>query len=101
MRLSAGACLGSCLGTGSICASFSGGKRQLDAKCRSPANLRRKVYRTVVELYNSEGAGQSDAAAARTRGKEQWKNFLPVLQWDPFAGAAHGEFCHFSDTAEH
>src|SRR6202521_2331271 len=81
--------------------SFSGRERELDAESRSPANLRRKVYRTVVKLYNSERAGQSDAAAAGSRCKEKLKNFLAILHRNAFAGIAHGNLRHFAAAAEH
>jgi len=48
----------------------SGRERQLDTEYGSAADLRRKVYRTVVELNNSEGAGQTDAASAGPRGEK-------------------------------
>src|SRR5260221_156862 len=81
--------------------SLSGRERQLDPECRSPANLRCKVYRTVVELYNSEGAGESDAAAAGSRCKEELENLLTIFERDPSAGIADGDLGHFAAAAEH
>ena len=66
-------------GTGLLSPSSSRRQRQLDPKCRSSTDLRSKVYRTVVKLYNSERARQSDAAAAGTRGKKKLKDLLPIL----------------------
>jgi hypothetical protein len=44
---------------------ISGRERQLDPERGSAADLRSKVYRTVVKLNNSEGARESDPASAR------------------------------------
>src|SRR6266849_10065743 len=81
--------------------SSSGRKRELDAERGAPADLRRKVYRTVMELYNSEGTGQSDAVAAGSRCKEELENFLAVFRGNAAARVAHGDFRHFAAAAQH
>ena len=48
----------------------SGRERQLDPERGAAADLRSKVYRTVVELNNSEGARESDSASAGPRRKK-------------------------------
>src|SRR5215467_844733 len=74
---------------------------QLDPERRSPANLRSKVYRTVVKLHNAERAGQSDSAASRPGGEKQLEDFLLVFRRDAFAGVADGDFRHFTASAQH
>jgi hypothetical protein len=76
-------------GAGLVFPSCSGRERQLDAKRRASANLRSKVYRTVVKLHNSESAGESDAAAAGPRREKQLKNLLPVFRGNSLSGITH------------
>src|SRR6266700_781598 len=80
---------------------LSGREWQFDSKRGSPANLRSKVYRTVVKLHNSKRAGQSDSATPRPGGEKQLKNFLLIFRRDAFAGVAHGDFRHFTAPAQH
>src|SRR6185369_302408 len=76
-------------------------ERQFDPECRAPADLRRKVYRTVMKLYNSERAGKSDTAAPRPRGEKKLEDFLPVLQRNAFPRVAHADLRHFTAAAQH
>ena len=78
-----------------------GREGQFDPERRAPANLRSKVYRTVMQLDNSKRAGQSDSAAARPRGEKQLENFLLVFLRDAIAGVAHSDFRHFAAPAQH
>ncbi len=54
-----------------------------------------------MELYNSERAGQSDAAAPGSRCKEKLENFLAIFHRDALARIAHGNLGHFTSAAEH
>src|SRR5271154_2233099 len=74
--------------------------RQFDSKRRAAANLRGKIDRTVVKLYDPERAGQADAASSGPRGKEQLKNFLAILQRNAHSGVADGNFRHVAMPAE-
>src|SRR5215472_685105 len=76
------------------------GERQLNTKSCSASHLRRKVYRTVMKLHNSEGAGKSDAAATWPRCKEKLKHLFPVLRRYSLSGVAHGDFGHFAAPAK-
>src|SRR5215472_15548668 len=74
---------------------------QLDPERCAPANLRSKVYRTVVKLHNSKRAGQSDSATPRSGGEKELENFLLVFRRDAFAGVANCDFRHFAAPAQH
>src|SRR2546425_304631 len=74
--------------------SCLGREWQFDAERRAPADLRSKVYRTVVKLHNSKRACESDSAASRPRGKKQLENLLTVFRWNAQSGVAHGNFRH-------
>src|SRR5437762_12165951 len=87
------------LGTGLGFPSCSGREWQFDAERRAPADLRSKVYRTVMKLHNSEGACQSYSAASGTRGEKSLENFLAVFQWNAFAGIVHRHFRHLAAAA--
>src|SRR5690349_14326083 len=78
-----------------------GREGQFNPERRAPANLRCKVYRTVMQLDNSKRAGQSDSAAPRPGSKKQLKNPLLVFRRDTFAGVAHGDLRHFAAPAQH
>src|SRR5437870_13866009 len=65
---------------------------QFDPERGAPANLRSEVYRTVVQLHNSERAGQSDSAASRSGGEKQLEDFLLVFRRDALTGVAYGVF---------
>src|SRR5207249_9950477 len=80
--------------------SCSGREWQFDSERCAPADLRSKVYRTIEKLHNPKRARESDSATPRTRGEKQLKYFLPVFQWDTFAGIAHANFRHFTAAAE-
>src|ERR1700688_4657236 len=80
--------------------SLSSCERQLDAKRRSFADLRRKVYRTVEKLHNAEGAGEPDAAAAGTRGEKKLEDFLSMLGRNAFSGVAYADLRHFTAASE-
>src|SRR6267143_6772838 len=86
--------------TGVAFPSCLGRERQLDSKGRAPANLRSKVYRTVVKLHNSERAREPDPAAAGSRCEKQLKDFLAVFRRNSFPGVAHGNFRHFAASAQ-
>src|SRR5215467_6151456 len=83
-----------------ICAML-GREWQLDPERRAPANLRCKVYRTVVKLHNSKRAGQSDSTTPRSRREKELENFLLVFGRDAVTGIAHGDFRHFPAPAQH
>src|SRR5256885_921028 len=53
-----------------------------------------------MKLYNSERAGQSDAAASWPRSEKKLKDFLPVLQRNAFSRITHADFRHFTAPAE-
>src|SRR6266566_78090 len=74
---------------------------QFDPERGAPANLRSEVYRTVVQLHNSERAGQSDSAASRSGGEKQLENFFLVFRRDAIAGVANGDFRRFTAAAQH
>src|SRR6266550_696434 len=74
---------------------------QFDPERGAPANLRSEVYRTVVQLHNSERAGQSDSAASRSGGEKQLEDFLLVFRRDALTGVAYGDFRHFTAAAQH
>src|SRR6266850_8235946 len=52
-------------------------------------------------ITKAEGAGESDAAAAGSRCKEQLENFLPIFERNASAGIADGDLGHFAAAAEH
>src|SRR4029077_10218783 len=81
--------------------SASSCERKLDSKGRSFTDLSCKIYGTVEKLHNSKRAGKSNAAASRPCRKKELKDFLAVLEWNSFAGVAHGNLRHLSAAAQH
>src|SRR5579863_9255429 len=55
-----------------------------------------EINRAVVQLNDAKSGSQSDAAAARTGGKEKLKNLLLVFDGDSFAGIGNANFGHFA-----
>src|SRR5262249_15391796 len=72
------------------------GNRQLDAEGRTAANLRSKVYRTVVKLHNSKSANQADSAPARSRSEKELEDFLAMLGSNALASVADRDFRHLA-----